>query len=401
MFPNLSYFFNYLIGTPADNILSVFQTFGLFLVIAFIASAYFFRKELIRKRQLGLFEGKEKIYLIGEGPKLLELISNGIFGLIFGFKLPLMVLDSKSFISDPAGMIMSFKGNWITGVLGACIFGGITYYLSWKEKLASPKEERFIQYPEHRIMEITLMAAFFGILGSKMFSIFENWENFIQAPLQTIFSGSGLTIYGGLIVAFTAIFIYIKILKINPLHIMDAVAPALIMGYLVGRMGCHFSGDGDWGIVNTFEKPSWFFLPDWAWAYDYPNNVVNDLREGILMEDCGGVTAANGESPIFCTKLAEKVFPTPLYEIFLSLIIFIILWFMRTKTKIAGSLFFLYVLLNGIERFFIEKIRVNDRYNLLNLDWSLSQWIAMGLILIGGCGLLYLWKFGQTKTENI
>ena len=76
-----------------------------------------------------------------------------------------------------------------------------------------------------------------------------------------------------------------------------------MMGYGVGRMGCQFSGDGDWGIVNEAPKPSWFIFPDWAWAYEYPHNVLN---EGVRMVNCVGN---------HCMKLSPPVYPTPIYEI--------------------------------------------------------------------------------------
>ena len=49
----------------------------------------------------------------------------------------------------------------------------------------------------------------------------------------------------------------------------------MMLAYGVGRLGCHFSGDGDWGDPNRFEKPL-SILPDWLWAYRYPNNVINE-----------------------------------------------------------------------------------------------------------------------------
>jgi prolipoprotein diacylglyceryltransferase len=181
---------------------------------------------------------------------------------------------------------------------------------------------------------------------------------------------------------------------------MDAVAPSLIIGYAVGRLGCQFAGDGDWGIVNELSKPGWFILPDWAWAYDYPHNVINSMNldpvtgnsfyGGEMIPDCGGVVAVGGAEPEHCTRLADKVFPTPLYEAFLSFLIFAILWMLRKRVKITGMLFFIYLIFNGIERFFIEGIRVNEHYNILGVNWSMSQFIALGLFLIGLMGFLWL-----------
>ena len=132
------------------------------------------------------------------------------------------------------------------------------------------------------------------------------------------------------------------------------VAPSLILAYGIGRMGCHLSGDGDWGIVNLNPKPELLnFLPDWMWSYNYPNNVIS---AGIPIEGCTGN---------FCMQLAQPVYPTPFYEIILSLLIFSLLWKLRKKISTPGLLFSIYLFLNGLERFFIEKIRVNTEYQIL------------------------------------
>jgi prolipoprotein diacylglyceryltransferase len=180
-------------------------------------------------------------------------------------------------------------------------------------------------------------------------------------------------------VAFITVYWFVKRKGMKPIHVMDAVAPALTMGYAVGRLGCQFSGDGDWGIVNTSAKPGWWFLPDWSWAYTYPHNV---LRDGIQIDGCTWE---------YCRQLAEGVYPTPIYEIFFYMIIFIILWAFRKRFKIAGMLFFLYVLLNGIERFFIEKIRTNPDISLLGMEAKQAEYVAGLLIVIGIVGMIYLY----------
>ena len=138
------------------------------------------------------------------------------------------------------------------------------------------------------------------------------------------------------------------------------------------------SGDGDWGIVNNNIKPEWMsFLPDWMWSYNYPHNVIN---EGVRIPNCEGN---------FCYQLAENVYPTPLYEIVMASIIFIVLWSLRRKIKIGGLLFCIYLTLNGIERFFIEKIRVNTEYNILG-GITQAEIISFFLIMIGMIGSVML-----------
>ena len=236
--------------------------------------------------------------------------------------------------------------------------------------------------PHQRIGDITILAAISGLVGARLFSIVESEENikaFIQDPLEQLLSGSGLAIYGGLILAFIVVYSYIKRKGMKPIHVMDAVAPALIMGYAVGRMGCQFSGDGDWGIVNAAAQPSWWIFPDWAWSYTYPHNVLND---GIQIEGCLWD---------YCRQLAEGVYPTPIYETFFSLIIFVILWVLRKRVRIAGMIFFLYVFLNGLERFFIEKIRTNPDITIFGIEATQAEYVAFLLMLIGVIGMVWVY----------
>ena len=242
-------------------------------------------------------------------------------------------------------------------------------------------------FPSERVGDITIVAAISGLIGARLFSIFESVaaiNSFIADPFGQLFSGSGLAIYGGLIVAFFVVYYYIKfVLKITPIQVMDAAAPALLIGYAIGRLGCHFSGDGDWGIVNAMPVPSWFILPDWLWSYDYPHNVNHD---GIEIVGCEW---------LYCQKLAAPVFPTPLYETTFSLMIFALLWSLRKKLKTPGLLFFIYVTLNGVERFFIEKIRVNDKISFAGINATQAEIIATLLIFIGIIGTYYLVRKGK------
>jgi prolipoprotein diacylglyceryltransferase len=196
-------------------------------------------------------------------------------------------------------------------------------------------------------------------------------------PVEALLSFSGLTMYGGLIVGAITVMRYGKKMGIHPLVLSDATAPGLMLAYGTGRLGCQLSGDGDWGIVNQLQKPGWLsWAPDWVWAYNYPNNVVND---GIPIPGCEGP---------HCYMLPDAVFPTPLYEAVTCILLFFVLWSLRKKLKQTGQIFFLYLLLNGVERFFIEKIRVNNKFDLLGMQVTQAEVIATLLMLGGVVGLL-------------
>lgn len=379
MYPDLSYLFHELFGSAPDNWLSVFKTFGVFLILAFIASAYVLKLELRRKQQEGLLSGTVEKIRTGFPATWSQIAQNALFGFIIGFKLPYILQHFDEFRPDPAAILLSGRGTLLWGLVGAAIFGFLRYWDHRKRQLAKPFIREEIVVPHQRVGDITILAAISGLIGARLFSIIESEENieaFFKDPLEQLLSGSGLAIYGGLILAFIVVYSYVKRKGMKPIHVMDAVAPALIMGYAVGRLGCQFSGDGDWGIVNTSPTPSWWFLPDWAWSYTYPHNVLND---GIQIEGCIWE---------YCRQLAEGVYPTPIYETFFSLIIFGILWALRKRIRIAGMIFFLYVFLNGIERFFIEKIRTNPDITVFGIEATQAEYVAFLLIVVGIVGMI-------------
>lgn len=380
MYPDLSYFLHDLLGTEYDNFFSIFKTFGLFLVFAFIGSAYILSLEYKRMEKASILSPLKKIITFGKTDAIKAILSNSIVGFILGFKLPHVYNNFDAFKQDPSSILFSTSGNILLGIILLILFAGYSYYQN-KSFIngASSTEEKTI-YPHQKVGDIAILAAISGVAGARFFSILENAEGLMNDPVGTIFSGSGLTVYGGLIVASIVVLYYIKKLGMPLLHSMDAAAPAIVTGMLIGRLGCQFSGDGDWGIVNAADKPSWFIFPDWVWSYSYPNNVN---RAGVAIEDC----VAN-----YCNQMIPGVFPTPIYEVTMYALVFLILWRLRTKIKAPGVLFFIWMIFSGITRFLIEFIRVNDRYNVLGFEGSQAHFISIGFMVVGLIGSVYLFK---------
>src|SRR6266850_6388240 len=76
---------------------------------------------------------------------------------------------------------------------------------------------------------ITLLAIVFGIAGSKLLYLLENWEYFARDPVGMAFSPGGLTWYGGFFLGTVAIWIHVRRKGIPFLTICDAVAPSLML----------------------------------------------------------------------------------------------------------------------------------------------------------------------------
>ncbi|QQS35018.1 MAG: prolipoprotein diacylglyceryl transferase [Ignavibacteriales bacterium] len=214
---------------------------------------------------------------------------------------------------------------------------------------------------------ITLLAIIFGVVGAKVFHLVENWKEFLGNPIEMAFSPGGLTFYGGLIFAIGAIWIYMKRKKIPFLVAADSAAPSLALAYGIGRIGCHLAGDGDYGIPTN--------LP---WGTNYENGTVPPSAMFRGSEYAAGYP--NGILPD-----NTPLHPTPVYEFFVSVIIFLILWKLRKKEWSDGKLFMFYLVFSGTARLLVEFIRLNPR---LLLGLSEAQIISVGLIFIGLGGIV-------------
>ncbi len=388
MYPSLYYAVRDLFGLNLP-FLKMFQSFGFFVALAFIAASYVWTKELKRKEVLGLVGTTTKKYLKGQKATTNELIFSSLLGFLIGYKLLYIALDFTAFTENTQAFILSLQGNFIGGIIGAVVSAYLTYRDKEKQKLETPIWVEEVLKPHQLVGNMTIIAAVSGLLGAKIFHNLENWDEFMFDPIDAIFSFSGLTMYGGLIVGSFSVIYYGRKNNIAVAHLIDSAAPAIMLGYAVGRIGCQVAGDGDWGITNTSPKPNWLsWAPDWMWAYDYPNNV-----NGV------GDALPNCFDERFCTHLVPPVFPTPFYETVMCLILFFVLWKIRTRITIPGVFFSIYLIFNAIERFAIESIRVNTLYHIGNFSFTQAQLISTLLFILGIVGVIYFKK--QAKKETL
>ena len=354
MYPTLYDFLFDIFGDSIEflSFLKILNSFGLFVALAFIISSRVFTLELKRKEKEGLLKSHFIKIIKGEKVKTSQLVVNGIIGFLFGYKLigVILAINFSDGEINPQKYLISMEGN----IFAAILAGGYMIYLKYKEakkeELETPIEVQEEIHPYQLMGNITIISAVAGIIGAKIFHNLENLDEFLENPMTLFDPFSGLTFYGGLIFGGLAVVTYAKKKGLKVIHLLDASAPVMIAAYGIGRIGCHVSGDGDWGIANPNPKPEWLsWAPDWAWAYNYPNNVLN-IDPATMLYDKFGTEISRG-----------FVFPTPLYEIVIMVIIFIILWNFRKKMKIAGIMFGIYLIFSGLERLMIEKIRVNEQ----------------------------------------
>ena len=160
-----------------------------------------------------------------------------------------------------------------------------------------------------------------GVIGSRVYFIAQNWDSVKHDLLGNLFSGSGLVWYGGAIGGALAVIAWAAYRRFLGLPLLDLAAPALALGYAIGRVGCQLSGDGDYG--KAWNGP---------WAMSYPDGTVPTDR---------------------------TVHPTPIYETLAMGLGAWLLWQLRDRYR-AGVLFAIYLLYAGVERFLVEFLRRND-----------------------------------------
>ncbi|MFC1671376.1 prolipoprotein diacylglyceryl transferase [Spirochaetota bacterium] len=225
---------------------------------------------------------------------------------------------------------------------------GITFYCCF---LFVEKEFIRIGLNSEFAYKIMLTVIPSAIIGAKLFHILENLTDFFKNPIGMIFSGAGLTVYGGVVFTILMLLIVIKKNKQDILYILDILTPILAFGYGLGRFSCHLAGDGCFGIKTDS------FL-----GVSYPNGIVPST---------------------------DMVFPTPLFESFVSLLICVFLLYYRKREFQQGMIFFTYLILNGISRFLVEFVRVNPK-GMLGL--SSAQFVGIMFILTGIMGIVLVQK---------
>jgi phosphatidylglycerol:prolipoprotein diacylglycerol transferase len=198
--------------------------------------------------------------------------------------------------------------------------------------------------------EMGFAALIGGVVGSRVYFILQNYDSVRHDLLGHIFSGSGLVWYGGAIGGALAVLLWARWRGFLGLALLDLAAPALALGYAIGRIACQLSGDGDYG------KP-W----NGPWAMSYPNGTVPTDR---------------------------AVHPTPIYETLAMGIGALVLWQLRDRFR-AGVLFAIYLVYAGAERFLVEFIRRNSE---VALGLTAPQIESAAMILVGA---IWIYAMGR------
>jgi len=202
---------------------------------------------------------------------------------------------------------------------------------------------------------LVLSAGVGGVVGAKIYYavLTQDW--------QSLISRSGLVWYGGFFLGAAAVIFVLLRRKLPLWRSLDVLAPALILGYAVGRVGCFLVGD-DYGSPTR--------LP---WGVKFPYGLPVPTVAGQLQTEYGypipeGVGAGD----------LVAVHPTQLYETGAGLAIFFVALAFRRRFN-AGGVFALTIALFAIERFLVEFLRAKD--DRLLGSFTIAQ--AISLLVLG------------------
>jgi phosphatidylglycerol---prolipoprotein diacylglyceryl transferase len=197
--------------------------------------------------------------------------------------------------------------------------------------------------------ELIIAAGVGGFVGARIYWLVENWSEVHTHFVRSLFGGIGFVWYGGLMGGFLGVVAW-TLIRRRPLDIVaNAMAPAVALGYAIGRIGCQLAGDGDYGKVST--------LP---WAMGYPHGTVP-------------------------TPPGVRVQPTPIYEIVVMGFVTWILWRLATRYDKSGWWTFgWFLVLSAIERFLVEFVRRDPVWfwRLTQPQWFSIASLAVGIVLI-------------------
>lgn len=221
------------------------------------------------------------------------------------------------------------------------------------------KELKKRNFDPNLILDFVLYAVIAGFIGGRLWEIAFSWSDYKNSPIEALaFWKGGLSIQGSVIGGLIAAIIFVKMRRINFWQFGDIVAPGLILGQAIGRIGCFLNGD----------------------AYGIPTNSVFGIVYNI-------------NTPAFAKYGYQPLFPAELFESAGDMVILIVLLLLKKRKPFEGTLALMYFILYSINRFILEFWRGDSLHTIYGL--KVPQVLSILTILI--CIVIYSIRYYSTK----
>ncbi len=202
-----------------------------------------------------------------------------------------------------------------------------------------------------------------GIIGARLFFVIDHAGYYIDHPLEALaVQEGGLAIYGAVFGGFVAAFLVTRFYRFSFGHLLDAVAPALLIAQAIGRIGCALNGDA-WGAPTS---------SPFAFIYTNPHALLPANLLGV------------------------PTHPYPVYDMALNLMIFAIIWPFRKRAFPSGALFAMTAALYAVGRFAISFTR-QEQVWFLGLQEA--QVFSLVVLFASSVALIWLFRRGQPTTQ--
>lgn len=206
------------------------------------------------------------------------------------------------------------------------------------------------------IGDLVFAAVIGGLLGAKLYYVI------LVGDITTLWSRGGFVFWGGLIGGIIAVFALIHRKRLNTWRISDVAGIGIAAAYSIGRTGC-------WAVGDDYGRP-------WAsrFAVAFPDGAPPSTAANLA-------AFHSSIPPGVAPSTVLSVYPTQLLEVALGFGMFLILWHLRKHKHAEGWLLGVYMVLAGIERFFVEFLRAKDDRFLG--AFTMAQLFAVLFIIAG------------------
>lgn len=219
--------------------------------------------------------------------------------------------------------------------------------------LVAYKQSGFYSIDFEKVTDIFIVCLPLSVLCARLYYVIFNWSFYSSNPSEILnIRGGGLAIHGGILGAVISSYFMSKYNKIDFLKLLDLIAPSFILAQSIGRWGNFFNSEAHGGIVSK----------------EFISRFPSFIQKGMFID-------------------GSYYHPTFLYESIWNLIIFILLLILSRKNFKKGSIFYLYLILYSIGRFFIEGLRTDS---LMLGPFRMAQIISLSFIVI--CTLLLIFS---------
>ncbi|QDU29816.1 Prolipoprotein diacylglyceryl transferase [Anatilimnocola aggregata] len=303
------------------------------------------------------------------------------------------------------------------------------------------------------IYSLAMLMTISGIVGARLFFVTQYWHEFhvagdTWATLKKVINmpQGGLVVYGAVIGAFPVGIWYLWSRRLPPLVIADIVAPSLLLGLALGRVGCFMNGCCYGGFCSTMPpavtfpagSPPYARQEDLGWrtgiwlkqqgegkeneppkivvAFVAPDSVaaMQQVRAGDEIKKINGKQVSsltdaqqqlagssgnvelelNGDRLIRWTNApspqrSAPVHPAQLYAAIDAGLLALLLWVFYPFRRHDGEVAAIMMIVHPLSRILLEIIRV-DEGGQFGTSLTISQWVSIGLLLIGVALLAYI-----------